>query len=58
MPNTAIANGSQAVIGTGRRSCTVGSITRDVSGEVAQYYDYSFLSKATGRSAEQLGLKQ
>jgi ABC-type nitrate/sulfonate/bicarbonate transport system substrate-binding protein len=35
-----------------------GVITRDVSGEVAQYYDYSFLSKATGRSAEQLGLKQ
>ena len=35
-----------------------GVITRDVSGEVAQYYDYRFLSRATGRSAEQLGLKQ
>jgi len=35
-----------------------GVITRDVSGEIAQYYDYSFLSRATGKSAEQLGLKQ
>ncbi len=35
-----------------------GVITRDVSGEVAQHYTYDFLSKATGRSAEQLGLKQ
>jgi ABC-type nitrate/sulfonate/bicarbonate transport system substrate-binding protein len=35
-----------------------GVITRDVSGEIAQYYTYDFLSKATGRSAEQLGLKQ
>ena len=35
-----------------------GVITRDVSGEIAQYYTYDFLSKATGRAAEQLGLKQ
>jgi len=35
-----------------------GVITRDVSGEIAQYYTYDFLSRATGRSAEQLGLKQ
>ena len=35
-----------------------GVITRDVSGEVSQYYTYDFLAKATGRSAEQLGLKQ
>src|SRR5512134_3518815 len=35
-----------------------GVITRDVSGEVAQYYTYDFLSRATGKSAEQLGLKQ
>jgi ABC-type nitrate/sulfonate/bicarbonate transport system substrate-binding protein len=35
-----------------------GVITRDVSGEIAQHYTYDFLSKATGRSAEQLGLKQ
>jgi ABC-type nitrate/sulfonate/bicarbonate transport system substrate-binding protein len=35
-----------------------GVITRDVSGEIAQYYNYDFLSKATGRSPEQLGLKQ
>ncbi len=35
-----------------------GVITRDVSGEVAQHYTYEFLSKATGKSAEQLGLKQ
>ena len=35
-----------------------GVITRDVSGEIAQYYDYRFLSRATGKSAEQLGLKQ
>jgi sulfonate transport system substrate-binding protein len=35
-----------------------GVITRDVSGEIAEYYTYDFLSKATGRSAEQLGLKQ
>lgn len=35
-----------------------GIITRDVSGEIAQHYNYDFLSKATGKSAEQLGLKQ
>jgi sulfonate transport system substrate-binding protein len=35
-----------------------GVITRDVSGEVGQYYNYDFLSKATGRSPEQLGIKQ
>lgn len=35
-----------------------GIITRDVSGEVAQHYTYEFLAKATGRSPEQLGLKQ
>jgi len=35
-----------------------GVITRDVSGEIAQYYSYDFLSRATGKSAEQLGLKQ
>ena len=35
-----------------------GIITRDVSGEVAQSYTYEFLSRATGKSAEQLGLKQ
>ena len=35
-----------------------GVITRDVSGEIAQHYTYEFLSKATGRSAEQLGLNQ
>lgn len=35
-----------------------GIITRDVSGEVSQSYTYEFLSRATGKSAEQLGLKQ
>lgn len=35
-----------------------GVITRDVSGEIAQHYTYDFLSKATGKSAEQLGIKQ
>src|SRR6478736_3990389 len=35
-----------------------GVITRDVSGEVADNYDYDFLAKATGKSPEQLGLKQ
>lgn len=35
-----------------------GVITRDVSGEIGQHYTYEFLSKATGKSAEQLGLKQ
>jgi len=32
-----------------------GVITRDVSGEIAQYYTYDFLSKATGKSAVELG---
>jgi sulfonate transport system substrate-binding protein len=35
-----------------------GVITRDVSGEIAQHYTYEFLSKATGKSAVELGLKQ
>lgn len=35
-----------------------GIITRDVTAEVAGSYTYDFLSKATGKSAEQLGLKQ
>lgn len=35
-----------------------GVITRDVSGEIAQHYTYDFLSKATGKSPEQLGIKQ
>ena len=32
-----------------------GVIARDVSGEVGQYYTYEFLSRATGRSAIELG---
>ncbi|MND08527.1 hypothetical protein D3C83_311990 [compost metagenome] len=35
-----------------------GVITRDVSGEIGQYYTYDFLAKATGKSPEQLGIKQ
>jgi len=35
-----------------------GVIARDVSGEVAQHYTYDFLSKATGKSPEQLGVRQ
>jgi len=35
-----------------------GVITRDVSGEIGQYYTYEFLSKATGKPPEQLGIKQ
>jgi len=35
-----------------------GVITRDVSGEIGQFYTYEFLSKATGKTAEQLGIKQ
>jgi len=35
-----------------------GVITRDVSGEIDQHYTYEFLSKATGKSPEQLGIKQ
>jgi sulfonate transport system substrate-binding protein len=32
-----------------------GVITRDVSGDLDQYYTYEFLSKATGKSPEELG---
>ena len=35
-----------------------GVIPRDVSGEIAQHYTYDFLSKATGKSAADLGLRQ
>ena len=35
-----------------------GVIARDVSGEVAQYYTYDFLSKATGKSPAELGQNQ
>jgi len=35
-----------------------GVITRDVSGEVGQYYTYDFLSRATGKPAAQLGANQ
>jgi ABC-type nitrate/sulfonate/bicarbonate transport system substrate-binding protein len=35
-----------------------GVIARDVSGEIAQYYTYDFLSKATGKSPADLGLRQ
>jgi sulfonate transport system substrate-binding protein len=35
-----------------------GVITRDVSGDLAQYYTYDFLSKATGKSPVELGLNQ
>jgi len=35
-----------------------GVITRDVSGEVGQYYTYDFLSRATGKPAAQLGASQ
>ena len=35
-----------------------GVITRDVSGEVDAHYTYEFLSKATGRSAMELGQNQ
>lgn len=35
-----------------------GVIARDVSGEIAQYYTYDFLSKATGKSAVELGQNQ
>jgi ABC-type nitrate/sulfonate/bicarbonate transport system substrate-binding protein len=33
-----------------------GVITRDVSGEIAQYYTYTFLSRATGKTPAELGL--
>jgi hypothetical protein len=32
-----------------------GVIARDVSGEVAQAYTYEFLSRATGKTAVELG---
>jgi hypothetical protein len=35
-----------------------GVITRDVSGEVGEHYSYEFLAKATGKSPDELGLKQ
>ena len=35
-----------------------GVITRDVSGEIGEHYTYDFLAKATGKSPEQLGMKQ
>jgi hypothetical protein len=35
-----------------------GVITRDVSGEIGDYYTYDFLNKATGRSPEQLGVNR
>ena len=35
-----------------------GVITRDVSGEVGQYYTYDFLSRATGKPPAQLGANQ
>ena len=35
-----------------------GVITRDVSGEIGGHYDYDFLAKATGKSPDQLGMKQ
>jgi ABC-type nitrate/sulfonate/bicarbonate transport system substrate-binding protein len=35
-----------------------GVIARDVSGEIAQYYTYDFLSKATGKSPAELGQHQ
>jgi sulfonate transport system substrate-binding protein len=35
-----------------------GVIARDVSGEIAQYYTYDFLAKATGKSPAELGQNQ
>ena len=35
-----------------------GVITRDVSGEVGEHYDYDFLAKATGKSPDQLGMNR
>lgn len=35
-----------------------GVIARDVSGEIAQYYTYDFLSRATGKPPERLGINQ
>ncbi len=35
-----------------------GIVQKDVSGEIAQYYTYDFLAKATGKSPADLGLNQ
>ncbi len=35
-----------------------GIVQKDISGEVAQYYTYDFLAKATGKSPAELGLNQ
>jgi hypothetical protein len=35
-----------------------GVIARDVSGELAQSYNYDFLSRATGKAPAELGLNQ
>ena len=35
-----------------------GVIQRDVSGELAQYYTYDLLSRATGKTPAQLGINQ
>jgi ABC-type nitrate/sulfonate/bicarbonate transport system substrate-binding protein len=35
-----------------------GVIARDVSGELAQSYNYDFLSRATGKTPAELGLNQ
>ena len=35
-----------------------GVIPRDVSGEIAQHYNYDFLAKATGKTPAELGLNQ
>jgi ABC-type nitrate/sulfonate/bicarbonate transport system substrate-binding protein len=35
-----------------------GIVQKDVSGEIASYYTYDFLSKATGKSPAELGLNQ
>jgi ABC-type nitrate/sulfonate/bicarbonate transport system substrate-binding protein len=36
----------------------IGIVQKDVSGEIAQYYTYDFLVKATGKSPADLGLNQ
>jgi hypothetical protein len=35
-----------------------GIVQRDISGEIAQYYTYDFLAKATGKTPAELGLNQ
>jgi ABC-type nitrate/sulfonate/bicarbonate transport system substrate-binding protein len=35
-----------------------GVTARDVSGEIAQYYTYDFLSRATGKPPARLGINQ